>query len=229
MTSSAAQRRRSAYAAAAAAKERRNKILAIIGFVIFLGIAAYEIPHTLKLLKGSSPVGVPATTTPAPVVPPVIPKTLRQRSGHDPFAGSVLGSGDPQVAPSPGGRDPFVGPAVQTASEAATSPAQALPETIVIGTPTANGATVHGWIVILASIPTRDGQATAQTVAGAARRGGIGSVAVLNSSNRRPLRGGYWVVYTGPVATVGAAQNLASSVHSSGYPTAYVRELIKYR
>jgi hypothetical protein len=229
MTSSAAQRRRTAYAAAAAAKQRRNKILAIIGFVIFLAIMAYEIPHTLKLLNHSTPAVTPTVHTTAPVHPTVIPKALRKGVGRDPFGSSALANDDPQVAPSPGGRDPFATPAVQAVQEATPSPAQPLPETIVIGTPTANGATVHGWIVILASIPTREGQASAEGFARSARRSGIGSVAVLNSSNRRPLRGGYWVVYTGPVQTVTAAERLSSSVHSSGYATAYVRELIEYR
>ena len=52
---------------------------------------------------------------------------------------------------------------------------------------------------------------------------------MLNSSNRRPLRGGYWVVYTDPVPTLVAAEHRASSVHASGYGTAYLRELVKYR
>jgi hypothetical protein len=107
--------------------------------------------------------------------------------------------------------------------------AQPLPQTIVIGTPTAHGAVDRGWIVILASIPTREGRSSALAFARSARQTGITSVAVLNSSNRRPLRGGYWVVYTGPVATLGAVSRLASSVHASGYRTAYIRELIVYR
>jgi hypothetical protein len=229
MTSSAAQRRRTAYAAAAAAKQRRNKILAIIGFVIFLAVMAYEIPHTLKLLKSSTPAAAPAVTTPAPVRPTIIPKALRKGAGRDPFVAGALPNNDPQVAASPGGRDPFASTVVQAVQEAAPPAAQPLPETIVIGTPTASGATIPGWIVILASIPTREGQPSAQKFARSARANGIGSVAVLNSSNRRPLRGGYWVVYTGPVKTVTAAERLSSSVHSSGYPTAYVRELIEYR
>jgi hypothetical protein len=229
MTSSAAKRRRSAYAAAAAAKERRKKILAIIGFVIFLGLMAYEVPHTLKLLDHSSSTAAPVATVPAVVKPNVIPKSLRAGAGRDPFAARSLAGGDPQVGPAIGGRDPFASPATQAAAETSAPPAQPLPETIVIGTPTASGVAVHGWIVILASIPTQRGQSSALSFARSARRNGIGSVAVLNSSNRRPLRGGYWVVYTGPVQTVSAAERLASGVHSSGYGTAYVRELIEYR
>ena len=70
---------------------------------------------------------------------------------------------------------------------------------------------------------------SAESFARSARQNGVGDVAVLNSSNRRPLRGGYWVVYTGPVRTVSSAESLASSMHASGYRAAYVRELIEYK
>ncbi len=232
MSSSAAKRRRSAYAAAAAAKQRRQKIIVIVGFVIFLAVAAFEVPSLLHRVSGTpaAPAAAPVTT-PAPVVPQGVPKALRTRRATDPFAARALVSADPQVgAPLPG-RDPFATRTVQasTPPAATTTPPPALPATIVIGTPTASGATVHGWIVILASIPTKDGQSSALTFARSARRNGIGSVGVLNSSNRRPLRGGYWVVYTGPVRTVSAAEHIASSVHSSGYSAAYVRQLIEYK
>lgn len=228
MTSSAAKRRRSAYAAAAAAKERRQKIIVIVGFVVFLGVMAYEVPHTLKLISHSS--SSPAGPVAAPVTPVVVPhglsKAILSRGGSDPFAARALADGDPHAGPSPGGRDPFASPGTQQPAASTTEP---LPQTIVIGTPTASGTAVHGWIVILASIPTRDGRGVALSFARSARQNGIGSVAVLNSSNRRPLRGGYWVVYTGLVRTVAAAEHLASNVHASGYRTAYVRQLIEYR
>lgn len=229
MTSSAAKRRRSAYVAAAAAKQRRRKILAIGGAVVFVALLAYEIPHTLKLLKHTTPTAAIVTTTTAPQTPKVIPKTLRTVKASDPFAARALVSVDPGVRPSPGGRDPFVSAGTLGAVTPAPPAAQPLPQTIVIGTPTAHGAVDRGWIVILASIPMREGRSSALTFARSARQGGITSVAVLNSSNRRPLRGGYWVVYTGPVGTLGAVQRLASSVHASGYLTAYIRELIVYR
>jgi hypothetical protein len=226
MTSSVAQRRRSAYAAAAAAKQRRQKIIVIVCFVIFLALMAYEVPHLMHRNRGTTtaPASTPAPT--AVARPKTLPKELRRGSAADPFAARSFSSVDPKAGSALPGRDPFASAATQTAGEPATTP---LPETIVIGTPTASGATVHGWIVILASIPTRQGQASAESFARSARRDGIGSVAVLNSSNRRPLRGGYWVVYTGPVRTVSAAEQLASSVHSTGYRAAYVRELIEYR
>jgi hypothetical protein len=225
MTSSVAKRRRSAYAAAAAAKQRRQKIFVIVGFVLFLAVMGYEVPKLLHRGGGTATaVAPPAPATTAK--PKTIPKALRTGSPADPFAGRVLASGDPKVGPALPGRDPFASPAVQASAPTTSGP---LPETIVIGSPTATGATVHGWIVILASIPTRQGQASAESFARSARQNGVGDVAVLNSSNRRPLRGGYWVVYTGPVRTVSSAESLASSMHASGYRAAYVRELIEYK
>jgi hypothetical protein len=126
------------------------------------------------------------------------------------------------------GHDPFAAPSDVAASSTPVA-AQPLPEQIVIGTPTKGGKTIRGWIVILASIPTREGRASALSFARQARRSGIEPVSVLNSSNRRPLRGGYWVVYTGPYPSLSDVSVRAQSVHSSGYRTAYVRELIIYR
>jgi hypothetical protein len=229
MTSSAAQRRRSAYAAAAAAKQRRQKIMAIVGFVLLIAVMAYEVPKVLN--RGGGPAASSSSAPPPSSVttqPKTLPKSLRTGSGADPFVARTYASSDSGVGPALPGRDPFATAATQAADTQASAPPP-LPETIVIGTPTASGATVHGWIVILASIPTGRGQASAEAFARSARRDGIGAVGVLNSSNRKPLRGGYWVVYTGPVRTVSTAENLASSVHANGYRAAYVRELIEYK
>jgi sporulation related protein len=225
MAPSAAKRRRSAYAAAYAAKQRRQKIIVIVGCVLLVGVMAFELPKVLHRSAGA-PVSA-APVSPAAPKPKVLPKTLRSNTGVDPFASRALSSSDPAVGPALPGRDPFAARPGQNAPPETTAPA--LPETIVIGTPTGHGAAVHGWIVILASIPTKEGQASATSFARNARANGVSAVAVLNSSNRRPLRGGYWVVYSGPVQTVSAAERLASELHSSGYRAAYVRGLIEYR
>jgi hypothetical protein len=52
---------------------------------------------------------------------------------------------------------------------------------------------------------------------------------VLNSSNRRPLRGGFWVVYTGPYTGLAQVSAAADHVHKSGFTSAYIRELIVYK
>jgi SPOR domain len=229
-SSSAAQRRRTAYAAAAASKQRRQKVIAIIGFVVFIGILVYEAPHTLKLLRhngGSAPPASPASSA-QEARPRTLPKAFRGAAGSDPFAIRSLVAADPTIGPA-SGRDPFAASGTTDTAPATTAASELLPQQIVIGTPTKNGTTLRGWIVILASIPTREGRASALAFARKARQNGIASVSVLNSSNRRPLRGGYWVVYTAPLPTLAAAGRRAASIHSSGYRSAYLRELIVYR
>ena len=230
MSSSAAKRRRSAYAAAAAAKQRRQKILVIGGSAILVIVLAFQLPKTLKLLQGSKPAAVPVVATPpVDVRPRILPKEFASAAVTDPFAGRSLSGGDPQVGPSiGGGRDPFAQPG-SGAATATVSASQPLPQQIVIGSPTSGGVKTQGWIVILASIPTRDGRSTALDFARKAQRNGLSSISVLNSSNRRPLRGGYWVVYTAPVPTLAGASRRAAEVHAAGYPTAYLRELVVYK
>ncbi len=103
-----------------------------------------------------------------------------------------------------------------------------LPKQIVIGRPGGHRVAKRGWIVILASIPTNNGRGAASRFARSAR-GNVGALSVLNSSNRRPLRGGYWVVYSGPYPTLAAVSRRAGDIHAAGYRTAYLRELIAYR
>jgi hypothetical protein len=101
-----------------------------------------------------------------------------------------------------------------------------LPQQIVVGTP-GHGRHAHrGWIVILASIPTGEGRSAAVRFA---THASVTGLSILNSSNRRPLRGGYWVVYDGPYNTLGQVTSRSAVVHAAGYPTAYIRELIVYR
>jgi hypothetical protein len=229
-----------AYAAAAAAKQRRQRIIAGVLGVVLIAVLVYEVPKLLKLLNGKSS-SPPAAVAPAPVVlPPTsakLLKALRRTPASDPFVQPLGTDGDaaPRAVPVPAGSvDPF---AAHSASGSTTPPqtpappvtTSPLPETIVVGTSGGNRKPRHGWIVILASIPTAQGRGSATTFAGKARAKGITPVSVLNSSNRRPLRGGYWVVYTGPYATLTAVTNRAGGVHSAGYPTAYIRQLIVYR
>src|SRR5256885_1901739 len=49
-----AKRRGSAYTARLAAKARRQKIVVAVLGVVLAALLAYEVPHSLKLLKGSS-------------------------------------------------------------------------------------------------------------------------------------------------------------------------------
>ena len=224
-----AHRRTSARNAAIRRRDRRSKILVIVLAVVLAALLAFQLPRILKRLNGDSSTTAASSAAVTPTAtrsgPKKIPAILRgSGGGADPFALQSLPDGDPGVAPG-GGRDPFA--SWLRGTPVASTPVVSLPKRLVIGTPGAHKRLTHGWIVILASIPVRYGHA--QAVKFARNVTGLGSVAILNSSNRRPLRGGYWVVYVGPVKTLGAVSPLAGRIHSAGYRTAYIRELYQYR
>jgi hypothetical protein len=242
-------RRAKAHAARQAAKERRQKIMIVVMLVLLVAVLAYEIPNLMH--RGSS--GGSSTAAPPPVSIPTTPpvatpgtssapagsralKAALKHKPHDLFAKSIV-QGAPSTLGSipnpPGLHDPFARPGSPESVPGPASPkpvtASPLPSTIVIGKPGAGRVAVSGWIVILASIPTGQGQSAANLFASSARHKNIGTVSVLNSSNRRPLRGGYWVVYTGPYPTLPKVNQAANHVHSSGFTTAYIRQLIVYK
>jgi len=229
-------------AEARAAKERRQLYLVVGLGALLLIVLLFELPKVLK--HSSTPPSTPAATTPTTAVPTApaaataadtaaLRHALRQPA-RDPFAGRVPSS--PTAigsVPGPAGvRDPFSSPGSASSTPQAPvqkAPVQAIKGTIVIGTPGGGAVAEHGWIVILASLPTSKGRNAAIAFAAKAKRAGAGSVSILNSSNRRPLRGGYWVVYTGPFSTLGQVNQRAADVHSHGYGSAYVRQLVVYK
>jgi len=218
----AAQRRG---AARAAAKRRRQAIFLVVLVALLAVLLAWEMPHVLK----SSGVAN-SSATPAAVGAPhnKVAKPRHGRAGGDPFQGNPLPNQDPAPIPR-GGRDPFKGGGSVKPNRGPIPGQYVIPKhEIVIGRPGAHRVRTHGWIVILASIPTRNGHGSAVHFARRARSN-VGSLSILNSSNRRPLRGGYWVVYSGPYPTLGAVSSRARRIHSAGYGTAYIRELITYR
>jgi hypothetical protein len=221
-----ARRRTSARNAAIAAKERRTKVIVIVLVVLLAVVLAFQLP---KLLGhgGSASAAAPSTAAPAGSKWTKLPAILRgSGGGTDPFAVRAFAGRDPEIAPG-GGRDPFAARLSTAATVSTRAASKTLPKRIVIGTPGAHKHLVRGWIVILASIPVGNGHAEA--VAFARRVRGLGPISTLNSSNRRPLRGGYWVVYAGPVRTLSGVSRLAAGVHSAGYRSAYIRELFRYR
>lgn len=231
-------RKRTAYAAAAAAKQRRQKVIAALLGAILIAVLIYEVPKLVKAVRGSkSSPSVPIASAPQAVLPSSSAKllaALRRSSPSDPFVQPVPASDEPGArdVPVPAGSvDPFAAQTSGATTQSTAPPVSLspLPEKIVIGSPGGGRVASHGWIVILASIPTGEGQKSAASFAAKARSRGLSPVSVLNSSNRRPLRGGYWVVYTGPYATLSAVTSRSGNVHSLGYPTAYIRELIVYR
>jgi hypothetical protein len=223
MASAAATRRRgSANNARIAAKQRRQKILVVVLVAALAVILAWEVPNLRARSSGSTSAAVPAA--PAAAAPRHVSRHVGG-SGADPFAPKSLSDGDAHAVTG-GGPDPFTGS--PGSSWSAKNSPLALPKQIVIGRPGGHRVAKRGWIVILASIPTRNGRSAALSFARGARRS-VGGVSVLNSSNRRPLRGGYWVVYKGPYSTLTAVSQRAGTIHAAGYRTAYIRELISYR
>jgi hypothetical protein len=240
VATAALRRGRAANAARLAAKDRRQKIVLGALAVLLVALLAYELPQMLKRSDSSSSASA--------VAPPSTggaarhePKVLRgARAGADPFAVKSLPTADARAAAA-GGPDPFTAPAppappvapastpVPPAAVPVSKPApKPLPQQIVIGRPGGHRVATHGWIVILASIPVGNGRSEAARFARAAR-GNVGPLSILNSSQRRPLRGGYWVVYAGPYPTLHVVGRHAGDIHASGYRTAYIRELVAYR
>jgi hypothetical protein len=225
-SAAATKRRTSAYTARIAAKQRRQKLFVVVLAVVLVVLLAWEIPHVLKRSSVTSSSAAPAAPTTTPASGHEAKRLGGSGNGADPFAAKSLPNGDARAAAA-GGPDPFTAPAAPSPSSAAITPA-ALPKQIVIGRPGGHRVARHGWIVILASIRTRNGHSAAMRFARRAR-GNVGALSVLNSSNRRPLRGGYWVVYSGPYSTLGTVSRRAGDIHAAGYRTAYIRELIAYK
>jgi len=245
MSSTMASSRRAKNAAAnRQAKERRQKVMVAVGGLLLLLLLAFQLPKLLS--RGGSSSNSASATTAAPVTPAVPDTAAAQntvkayraalkQAPHDVFTVRQV-SGDNTlgaVATPAGLHDPFAQP--HTSQAAIAPPAQKpvaaspLPGTIIVGTPGANKTTVQGWIVILASIPTAQGATAANSFAAQARKSGLGTVSLLNSSNRKPLRGGYWVVYTGPYNTLAQVSTASDTVHRSGFKTAYIRQLVMYK
>jgi hypothetical protein len=247
MAVSTVSRRRALAQNRAAAKAKREKTVLAVGLVLLALLLVWRLPSTLSRLSSSSSPPAPADTTPTvttetPAVSKAAAKelaVLRHQSARDVFAQATTSAGPStlgSVGTPSGLHDPFVSSSstgsapVAPTTPATTTPAKpsALPAKIVLGTPGAGRVATHGWILILASIPTAQGKNAATTFASKAK-GRVGSVSILNSSNQKPLRGGYWVVYAGPYSTLTAVQQKATSVHAGGYSTAYVRELVVYK
>jgi hypothetical protein len=247
MTSTAARRTKAKAAAQhRAAKERRQRYMVIGLGVLLAVILAYEVPKLMKAgSTSSSSSSAPATVVPTPVTAApgvnqaVESKALKaalKQSPRDVFiqqtasSSTTLGS----VATPPGLHDPFASPRSSEAAVVPVTPTVApktpqLPGKIVLGTPGAGKVAVAGWIVILASIPTAAGESSATSFAKSAGKTGLGKISILNSSNRKPLRGGFWVVYTGPFGSLTQVSAAADNVHKSGFTSAYIRELIVYK
>jgi hypothetical protein len=82
-----------------------------------------------------------------------------------------------------------------------------------------------GFTVILKSTPVSEGRGPAESSAQQALNAGLPEVGILDSSNFTTLNPGYYVTFTGVYDSPDEAENALPRARSSGFPTAYVREV----
>jgi len=82
-----------------------------------------------------------------------------------------------------------------------------------------------GYTVVLRSTPTSQGRGPAESAAQQARNNGLPEVGILESSDYSSMNPGYYVTFTGVYDTENEAENALPRARTSGFPTAYVREV----
>jgi hypothetical protein len=81
-----------------------------------------------------------------------------------------------------------------------------------------------GYTIVLRSVRKSQGRSTAEAEARRAISQGLPQVGVLDSSDYRSMRSGYWVVFSGVYDTKAQAVSRLTSARSR-YPLAYVRQV----
>jgi len=82
-----------------------------------------------------------------------------------------------------------------------------------------------GFTVVLKSTPVGEGRGQAESAAQQAINRGLPEVGILTSTNYSTMNPGYYVTFTGVYDTQNEAENALPRARSSGFPTAYVREV----
>ncbi len=82
-----------------------------------------------------------------------------------------------------------------------------------------------GFTVVLKSTPVSEGRGPAESAAQQAINRGLPEVGILSSSNYSTLNPGFYVTFTGVYDSQSEAENALPRARSSGFPTAYVREV----
>jgi hypothetical protein len=223
-----------------AAKERRQKQILAGATVLLAIVLAFQLPRILHRGGSASPAKSP-TATPAPgeaaTGPTATPATqedfatrmarLRAFGAKDPFvtrggataatpAGLRLASGPWVRATHFVVKDPFV------MRVAGSAPARHVAPRPHRRTPLAGR---REYVVVLASIPIREGYEVAARIARIARERGIASARVLESSSYRSLRQGFYVVSGGTYRTQREAWRGLDSAYAHGFQKAYTRPL----
>jgi hypothetical protein len=82
-----------------------------------------------------------------------------------------------------------------------------------------------GWTIVLATLPQTEGRKAAVTRARQARRRGLASIGVLDSSRFASLHPGYWIVFTGIYASEAEATSALQPARKASR-TASVRRIV---
>jgi hypothetical protein len=153
-------------------------------------------PAAASSSESTIPVG-PPTTGPITIEPPTAPSTI--------------------TIPTTTG--PTTYPPTTTFPTTSTNP------TTTTGTIQFWPPNMDGFTVILKSTPVSEGRGPAESSAQQALNAGLPEVGILDSSNFTTLNPGYYVTFTGVYDTQNEAENALPRARTSGFPTAYVREV----
>ena len=82
-----------------------------------------------------------------------------------------------------------------------------------------------GWTIVLDSLPSPSGRASATAEAQRARRSGMKRIGVLDSSQFSSLHPGYLVVFAGIYGSQAEAQSAIIDAHRHGFGGAYPRQI----
>jgi hypothetical protein len=131
--------------------------------------------------------------------------------------------------------DTLTSPTITIGPPATTGTTTTIPTTTTgtttTGTTTGTGSTISwpagedGYTVVLRSTPTSQGRGPAESAAQQAKNNGLPEVGILESSDFSSLNPGYYVTFTGIYDTQNEAENALPRARTSGFPTAYVREV----
>ena len=235
-------------AARQAAAERRKRRLAVVGFVVLVVLVAVQVPRTLRILNGpqqqaarpSSPCevaakpkgGQPAKAPRKTAAPRPKAVRLARFAPRDPFVQG--GAGEPPTAtpvvrrrptPAPPALDPVVPVKVVLARDPFLPPGRAEPAPRDPLGPTPAPTSGTHFTVVLASIPQRVGAGRANEALQRARRAGMAEAGLLNSSQYRHLRSGFFVVFNGDFPSYSRAEQARRQARANGFPGAYTRAL----
>jgi hypothetical protein len=116
-------------------------------------------------------------------------------------------------------------PTVPTQTAPTTTAAPPPPPPRPVNAPAVWPAGRSGWTIVLDSLPSPSGRASALAEARRARQDGMKKIGVLDSSQFSSLHPGYFVVFAGIYASQAEAQSAIIDAHRHGFGGAYPRRI----